>query len=56
MKSASMNEDEDGDVRDDREQVVADHDPNQPTEILVLPADADRAREIIREISGSEPL
>ena len=31
-----------------------DTDPH--TEIFVLPADADRAREIIREISGSEPL
>jgi hypothetical protein len=50
-----------GDLEDDASMgsdatPIANLEADQATEIFVLPADVDRAREIIREISGSEPL
>ncbi len=48
-------EDDAADVDDDGASKVNQRDDDR-TEIFVLPADVDRAREIIREISRSEPL
>jgi hypothetical protein len=47
--------DEDSEMDGDSAPVANPH-ADQHTEIFVLPADVDRAKEIIREIAGSEPL